>query len=165
MIAPDANKTSNSNRRIALATMLLVMIGALTTTVVLFLTTDILIRGKKETDDEGAQAQETKSSPPKQDANTFDNPSPPDTIPDFDGYEDPFPQFDDIKDTLSGPWPECVGMEGNECANLILKDSPDLAGNIFLIPPNTPVTEDYRLSRVRIMVDNNNIVVEIPLRG
>jgi len=42
MIAPDANKTSNSNRRIALATMLLVMIGALTTTVVLFLTTDIV---------------------------------------------------------------------------------------------------------------------------
>merc|ERR1712232_595787 len=137
-----------------------VMIGALTTTVVLFLTTDI------ETDDEGAQDQETMSSPPnKQGANTFDNSSPPDTIPNFDSYEDPFPQLDDIKDTLSGPWPECAGKEGNECANLILEDSPDLAGNIFLIPPNTLVTEDYRLDRVRIMVDNNNIVVKIPVRG
>jgi len=124
----------------------------------------IKIRCSFGTGDEGAQAQETMSSPPKQ-GNTFNNSSPPDTNPDSDSYEDPFPQLDYINDTLSGPWPECVGLEGKACANLILKDSPDLAGNIFLIPPNTPVTEDYSLSRVRIMVDKNNTVVEIPSRG
>mmetsp|Transcript_19002 Transcript_19002/g.29354 ORF Transcript_19002/g.29354 Transcript_19002/m.29354 type:complete len:164 (+) Transcript_19002:212-703(+) len=163
MIAPaDATKTNNSNRRFVLAATLLVMILVLTS-VVLFLTNGP-IRCSFGTGDEGAQAQETMSSPPKQ-GNTFNNSSPPDTNPDSDSYEDPFPQLDYINDTLSGPWPECVGLEGKACANLILKDSPDLAGNIFLIPPNTPVTEDYSLSRVRIMVDKNNTVVEIPSRG
>lgn len=104
---------------------------------------------------------QTGLSSPQKDSTTINyETNPPDPI-----YEEPVPTVDDVKDELSGPWDECLGMDGKECADLILNDSPDLIGHIYIIPPNTPVTEDYRLDRVRIMVDKNNMVMDVPGRG
>ena len=62
-----------------------------------------------------------------------------------------------------GPWPECVGIPAEDCQTLILSEAPSL--NTFIIPEGSPVTMDYRLDRVRIFVDDNNVVVSAPSRG
>ena len=62
-----------------------------------------------------------------------------------------------------GPWPECVGMQAEDCQTLILEEAPSL--NTYIIPDGSPVTMDYRLDRVRIFVDDANVVVSVPNRG
>lgn len=62
-----------------------------------------------------------------------------------------------------GPWPECVGMQAENCQSLILSEAPSL--NTFIIPDGSPVTMDYRLDRVRIFVDDSNVVASVPNRG
>ena len=62
-----------------------------------------------------------------------------------------------------GPWPECVGMQAEDCQTLILEEAPSL--NTYIIPEGSPVTMDYRLDRVRIFVDDANVVVSVPNRG
>ena len=64
-----------------------------------------------------------------------------------------------------GPWPECVGMAGEECKKLIEKQAPDLVGNIHVLGADSMVTMDYRTDRVWIWTDDNGVVNKPPMRG
>jgi len=64
-----------------------------------------------------------------------------------------------------GPWPECVGMGGEDCVRLIEANAPDLKGNVFVVPHDSMVTMDYREDRVRVWIDENGIVAKPPGRG
>jgi hypothetical protein len=59
-----------------------------------------------------------------------------------------------------GPWPQCVGMDGPACCNLIAGDY-----DCIVVPENSPVTMDYQLTRVRVFVDEQNVVTKIPHLG
>jgi hypothetical protein len=65
----------------------------------------------------------------------------------------------------AGPWPECLGMIGDVCCKLIEGLAPDVIGNCFVIPEGTFVTMDFRQNRVRVFVNNVNMVTQIPRRG
>ena len=54
-------------------------------------------------------------------------------------------------------------MQAENCQSLILSEAPSL--NTFIIPEGSPVTMDYRLDRVRIFVDDSNVVASVPNRG
>ena len=54
-------------------------------------------------------------------------------------------------------------MQAENCQSLILNEAPSL--NTFIIPDGSPVTMDYRLDRVRIFVDDSNVVASVPNRG
>jgi hypothetical protein len=62
-----------------------------------------------------------------------------------------------------GPWPACLGMNGEDCLELIASYAKDL--HIELIHPYEPSTNDFRPDRVRIFVDDSNVVTTIPNRG
>ena len=62
-----------------------------------------------------------------------------------------------------GPWPACLGMNGEDCLELIA--SYDKGLQIELIHPYEPSTDDFRPDRVRIFVDDANVVTTIPNRG
>lgn len=64
---------------------------------------------------------------------------------------------------LFGPWPECVGMTGEECTNYIRRQNPDLT--IQIIPPRGCIQAYYCPSEVRFSVDKNGIVWTPPKRG
>jgi hypothetical protein len=64
-----------------------------------------------------------------------------------------------------GPWPECMGLSGEECRTLIQATASDLRGNVFIMPENSMYTMDFRTDRVRIFVDGDGIVVKSPHRG
>ncbi|KAI2499914.1 hypothetical protein MHU86_14584 [Fragilaria crotonensis] len=64
-----------------------------------------------------------------------------------------------------GPWPACKGMDGAACCELIEGYAVDIRGQCFIIPENSPVTMDFRSTRVRVFVDNDNVVTSIPSRG
>ena len=66
---------------------------------------------------------------------------------------------------FEGPWPKCLGMAGQDCADYIDSYAQDLHGRIYIISSGTPVTEDFRTDRVRIYVDEDGIVTTIPNRG
>eukprot|EP00540_Astrosyne_radiata_P013110 CAMPEP_0116836936 /NCGR_PEP_ID=MMETSP0418-20121206/8377_1 /TAXON_ID=1158023 /ORGANISM="Astrosyne radiata, Strain 13vi08-1A" /LENGTH=63 /DNA_ID=CAMNT_0004466769 /DNA_START=274 /DNA_END=465 /DNA_ORIENTATION=- len=53
-------------------------------------------------------------------------------------------------------WPECVGMTGPEAKTLIEAEAPDL--HVVIVDQNAIMTMDYRLDRVRVKVDGNNVV-------
>eukprot|EP00546_Thalassionema_frauenfeldii_P022149 CAMPEP_0178906532 /NCGR_PEP_ID=MMETSP0786-20121207/6880_1 /TAXON_ID=186022 /ORGANISM="Thalassionema frauenfeldii, Strain CCMP 1798" /LENGTH=204 /DNA_ID=CAMNT_0020578255 /DNA_START=60 /DNA_END=671 /DNA_ORIENTATION=- len=59
-----------------------------------------------------------------------------------------------------GPWPECVGEDGEACCVLIENCNPKL--DCHTVPEGSAVTMDYREDRVRVFVDGQNIVVEEP---
>ena len=58
-----------------------------------------------------------------------------------------------------GPWPECVGWQGDDCADYIQDRTPDDA-QIFVQPRNP-----RDIHRVYVRVDENNVVINIPRRG
>lgn len=60
-------------------------------------------------------------------------------------------------------WPELVGKRYDEAKATIEKENPDL--NVSMVRPGQPMTRDYRADRVRIMVDDHDIVKEIPSVG
>lgn len=62
-----------------------------------------------------------------------------------------------------GPWPECVGEDGEACCVMIENCNPTL--DCHTVPEGSAVTMDYREDRVRVFVDGQNIVVETPGRG
>lgn len=66
----------------------------------------------------------------------------------------------------NGPWPECVGMTGDDCASMIRSVASDLSpSNVVVMNVNSMMTMDYRTDRVRIMVDDDGKVVRSPSRG
>lgn len=62
-----------------------------------------------------------------------------------------------------GPWPTCLGMSGEKCMELIASYDSDI--HIEILNKNEPVTTDFRPDRVRIFVDEYDIVTIIPSRG
>lgn len=65
-----------------------------------------------------------------------------------------------------GPWPACLGMEGSACQHVIETYAEDLrGGHVSIIGPDTMVTMDFDITRVRIFVDEANLVIQIPNRG
>ena len=60
-------------------------------------------------------------------------------------------------------WPELVGVCGS-CAKKIIQNSNECL-NVIVLPEDSPVTTDYRLDRVRIYVDNDEIVTKTPMIG
>lgn len=66
-------------------------------------------------------------------------------------YNNPTPKI--------GPWPECLGWQGEDCATYIsqeIDDNPEIA----IIRPGTP-----EIHRVFVVVDQYNVVVKVPHRG
>jgi len=63
-----------------------------------------------------------------------------------------------------GPWPACIGMESSECVTLIESDNSNL--KVIVVQDGEYVTEDFRLERVWVFVDEDDLVVKpIPGRG
>jgi hypothetical protein len=60
-------------------------------------------------------------------------------------------------------WPELVGVDGNEAVETIKKENPSL--KVGIVKMNQPMTMDYRLDRVRVVVDNSNKVAQAPHCG
>jgi Potato inhibitor I family len=66
-----------------------------------------------------------------------------------------------------GPWPECLNMAAVDCIKYIETYADDLRSshNIIVVEPDMMVTMDYRTDRVRVYVDESNIVIQTPRRG
>jgi len=62
----------------------------------------------------------------------------------------------------TGPW-LCMGMDCNDCANLITTEAPDVTP--FIAKPGMPVTREYNIHRAIIYVDENCVVQNNPNRG
>lgn len=60
-------------------------------------------------------------------------------------------------------WPELVGRPGAEAEETIHQDDASLL--VQLVPENSMVTMDYRLDRVRVFVDKEEIIVTTPRVG
>ncbi len=66
--------------------------------------------------------------------------------------------------TVRGSWPELVGQTGEEAKAALLLENSGL--NVVLVGPMQPVTMDYRLDRVRVVVDPiSNLVMATPHVG
>jgi hypothetical protein len=66
---------------------------------------------------------------------------------------------------LWGPWPECVGMTGEECKAYILSQNPDLRVTIYQPGNGMIMYQNLIVSEVRFWVDRNGIVRDAPERG
>lgn len=66
-----------------------------------------------------------------------------------------------------GPWPECLGLPASDCVHIIKTYAEDLrsSGHVFVIEPDMMVTMDFDEHRVRVWVDESNLVNKIPKRG
>ena len=61
------------------------------------------------------------------------------------------------------PWYDLVGLDGQEAKDIIQAQFPELT--VYVLPWGSIVTADYRTDRVRIYVDENNIVKVEPTIG
>ena len=61
-------------------------------------------------------------------------------------------------DSENGPWPECVGWQGQDCATYIQGETSDVVSAEVMdeIQPD--------IHRVVIRVDENNVVISMPFR-
>jgi hypothetical protein len=75
------------------------------------------------------------------------------------------PMIGGAESKREGPWPECVGLSGEECRTLIQATASDVRGNVVIMPVDSMMTMDFRTDRVRIFIDGNGIVVKSPHRG
>lgn len=66
----------------------------------------------------------------------------------------------------NGPWPECLGIHSDNCVNIITHHT-SASGDvqIQLVEPDLFVTTDWVLNRVRIYVDEDYFVSDVPKRG
>lgn len=60
-----------------------------------------------------------------------------------------------------GPWPECIGMTGEEAVRYIQSQNRDLSVEVV----HSVVNDYYCATAVRFSVDENGIVREAPERG
>ncbi|TXG72218.1 hypothetical protein EZV62_000798 [Acer yangbiense] len=60
-------------------------------------------------------------------------------------------------------WPELVGAQGVDAAATIERENPNVSAIILL--EGTPVTRDISCTRVRVWVNTNGIIIEIPRIG
>jgi Potato inhibitor I family len=66
-----------------------------------------------------------------------------------------------------GPWSQCLFMTSHDCIKYIEKSTAELQTphKIQIIRPGDTVSPEPDPKRVRVYVDENNTVVEIPERG
>lgn len=70
-----------------------------------------------------------------------------------------------------GPWPGCLEMNGDDCADMITSytsnSKHDQVTTIEIITPDMEdsLSKDFDPNRVRIHVNNDGIVWKIPIRG
>ena len=62
-----------------------------------------------------------------------------------------------------GPWPGCLGLTADDCVALIETYATDC--HVVVITPDTVATDDFDVNRVRVHVDDEGMVTDIPLRG
>ncbi|EEF41423.1 proteinase inhibitor [Ricinus communis] len=60
-------------------------------------------------------------------------------------------------------WPELVGANGDEAAAAIEKENKYV--DAIVLKEGTPVTKDFRCSRVWVWVDENGVVTRTPTIG
>jgi hypothetical protein len=61
-------------------------------------------------------------------------------------------------------WPDLVGMDANEARDIILASNPNVK-SVEIVSQDDFVTADYITSRVRLFVDEENVIVQIPIIG
>jgi L-rhamnose mutarotase len=66
-----------------------------------------------------------------------------------------------------GPWPECLNMLSSDCIKHIATYAEDLrkSQNFQIVQQDMMVTMDFSPNRVRIYVNDSDIVIQIPRRG
>jgi len=60
-------------------------------------------------------------------------------------------------------WPELVGVEGKVAEATIQRENPLV--NAVIVPEGSFVTADFRCDRVRVWVDKDGIVYQVPIIG
>ncbi|EHA8586594.1 Glu S.griseus protease inhibitor [Cocos nucifera] len=60
-------------------------------------------------------------------------------------------------------WPELLGVEGKEAANIIEKENP--AVDAIIVTIGEVVIQDFRSDRVWVWVDKDGIVAKVPHIG
>ncbi|CAF2295624.1 unnamed protein product, partial [Brassica rapa] len=65
--------------------------------------------------------------------------------------------------TGKNSWPELLGTNGDHAASVIERENSRVDAMVIL--DGTPVTGDFRCDRVRVRVDRNRIVVQVPTTG
>jgi hypothetical protein len=62
-------------------------------------------------------------------------------------------------------WPELMGMPAEQAKLWLQKQYGEDTYDIIIVPQNSPVTKDLRLDRIRLFVDDDGVIVEIPRTG
>lgn len=60
-------------------------------------------------------------------------------------------------------WPELVGENGQEAANIVESENPNVEA--FVVLQGSIVTADFRCDRVRVWVNTNGVVYRSPRIG
>ncbi|KAK7274960.1 hypothetical protein RIF29_16063 [Crotalaria pallida] len=60
-------------------------------------------------------------------------------------------------------WEELVGTNGDAATQIIMRENPRVKART--VPKDSVVTTDFRCDRVRVFVDNQNIVARVPIIG
>lgn len=62
-----------------------------------------------------------------------------------------------------GPWPALIGKTSEEAKRYLESSFPELS--VIVVKDGSMMTMDYRIERVRIMVNDEGIVTKAPHRG
>jgi hypothetical protein len=62
-------------------------------------------------------------------------------------------------------WPELVGMPAKQAKHWLQEQYGEDAYDIIILDQNSPVTKDLRLNRIRLFVNDDGVIVEIPRTG
>ena len=60
-------------------------------------------------------------------------------------------------------WPELLGVLATPAVTAIAHDRPDVS--VEVLPPGSPVIPDFNPTRVRVFIDSNGIVNQVPVIG
>jgi len=60
-------------------------------------------------------------------------------------------------------WQELLGVLATPAATTIAHERPDVS--VEVLPPGSPVIPDFTPTRVRVFIDNNGIVDQVPVIG
>ena len=60
-------------------------------------------------------------------------------------------------------WQELLGVLATPAATTIAHERPDVS--VEVLPPGSPVIPDFNPTRVRVFIDNNGIVDQVPFIG
>eukprot|EP00041_Stephanoeca_diplocostata_P006948 m.96108 g.96108 ORF g.96108 m.96108 type:complete len:181 (+) comp16636_c0_seq2:201-743(+) len=72
--------------------------------------------------------------------------------------------IEQVIDQAKKEWPELVGVNGKQAAQTIRDERPDLT-RVEVVPADSMMTMDFRLDRVRVMVDEKGVVTQTPHLG